>query len=88
MSRAVVDVMGQTLDIMRFVRYKRFLIFDFLRLSRKFYPSNFIHRKAFLLRIVQSLESPLGGSVRRSSVINFFYYILQFFTNTKNNDHG
>jgi hypothetical protein len=44
MSRAVVDVMGQTLDIMRFVRYKRFLIFDFLRLSPEilyiqFYPS-------------------------------------------------
>jgi hypothetical protein len=62
MSRGVVDVMGQTLDIMRFVRYKRFLIFDFLRLSRKFYPSNFIYRKAFLLRIVLSLESPPGGS--------------------------
>jgi hypothetical protein len=61
MSRGVVDVLGQTLDIMRFVRYKRFLIFDFLRLSRKFYPSNFIYRKAFLLRIVLSLESPMAA---------------------------
>jgi hypothetical protein len=34
----------------------------YLRLPGKYYTSNFIYRKAFLLRIVQSSESPVGGS--------------------------
>ena len=66
------DAMGQNMDRMRFVRYKRFLIFDFLRLS----PENIIHPISTIEKLF-CLE-----------LYNRFYYILQFFTNTKNNDHG